>query len=63
MIYDGSRHGLDLKIVLVGVWDHWGGALVAWWLGSRGCCSSEGSFYGEFSVCRLRSQCFFPVRD
>ena len=62
MIYDGDRRGFGLNIVHVDVWDSWGGATVAWWLESRGHYSSEGWFSGEFSVCRLRSQCFFPVR-
>ena len=65
MIYDGSRRGFGLNNVYVGVWDRWGssGAAVTWWLESRGRYSSEGWFTGEFSVCRLKSQCFLPVRD
>ena len=55
MFYDGIRRSFALNIVRVGVWDRWGGASVAWWLGSRGRCSSEGKFSGGFLVCRLGS--------
>ncbi len=48
MIYDGSRCGFDLYIVCVGVWDRWGGASVAWRLGSRGRWCSRGDFLEDF---------------
>jgi hypothetical protein len=60
---DGSRRGVGLNIFCVGVWVRWRGASVAWWLGSRSRCNSEGWFSGGFSVCWLRSQYFFSVRD
>ena len=63
MIYVGDRRGFGLSIVRIGVWVRWEGASVAWWLKSRGHEISEGRFSGEFSVCRLGSRRFFPVRD
>ena len=60
MTYGGSRRGLELNIVRVGVWGHWGGASVALWMGSRGRYSPEGWFSNAFSVCRLGSQYCFP---
>ena len=39
--------------------ERWHGASVAWWLGSRGRCSSRGEFPVGFSVCRLGSRYVF----
>ena len=63
VIYVGDRRGFCLSIVRVGVWVRWVGASVAWWLESRGHEISGGRFSGVFSVCRLGSPSFYPVRE